>query len=366
MDKILVNSRSVRKNKSWKANQKTCKKMYGRARNLVVKAKLGKLVMCKGTSKEQENNAFSNEKVMETNAFANGGSLTAEKLLELLKEKKLTGMSGNGFPVAKKIESFLEAKSARKILLINAVECEPGLVHDEWLLQNHREEIQAGARMVAEALGIEAITLASKLELPEQGKIRMCKVPARYPMGEEHILIQQVLGIPLEKSQIPVQHGILVMNVQTIYQIYQMVMGSDRPGHYVTLVNLENGEAYVEFAEGGANIKEMLKKWGAVTACYAGRGIMAAHPVNDTECFDGTISMVAVGSAVEASNQNSCKGCGKCVHVCPMKVNVREIVKRKEADPCADVSGLGLDRCLHCNTCSYYCSAHKNIAEYLE
>ena len=76
-------------------------------------------------------------------------SLSRAGLIQLCKESGLTGRSGNGFEVSRKLE-MLRKKNG--ILIINAVECDPGLVTDSWLYRNRKYHIEQGARLLKEAL----------------------------------------------------------------------------------------------------------------------------------------------------------------------------------------------------------------------
>ena len=190
-------------------------------------------------------------------------------------------------------------------------------------------------------------------------------MPARYPMGEEHILIQQLLGKKLQKQCIPAKEGILVMNVQTLLQIYFCAMGNHASGRLITTVNIDNGEATVAYIEYGTNIKEYIKEqYGNVKNCYAGGGIMSAHQVSEKECFDAQVSFVAIGHAIVQEFDEKCKGCGRCSKVCPMGIDVRKLVKAKENK--GMVSEDYVSQCIHCNSCSFVCAAHKNIPEFLK
>jgi electron transport complex protein RnfC len=196
-----------------------------------------------------------------------------------------------------------------------------------------------------------------------------CVVPAKYPMGEEHLLIKQVLGKTLQKDEHPTDAGILVMNVQTAYQVYCLLTDQYHNGRYITLADLNSGDARVEYVKRGENIKEKLMKCfprDTDDDYFAGSGILSAHVIEDDEIFSDEISFAAIGNTTDISNNVACKGCGKCNRNCPAGVNIKKIVKRKEANLQADITDLGTENCIHCGSCTFFCRAGKNIAEYLE
>lgn len=361
MDRMLLNQKTVSDRKSIRRIQRQSKKIYGKGKS-ILKTKIGKLVkLVAGEKRNIQAGAIRQPDL--------------EELQKLLEEAQLTGMSGNGFLVGVKIERILQKKSPR-ILIVNGVECEPGLIHDRWLMKYCREQISSGIQILQQALSFDRCILAYSMDREEQRsrrkkkrteKFEVCHVPAVYPMGEEHFLIKQVLGIEIPKEEHPVNHGILILNVQTVLQIYNIVSGTYEKGRYLTAANLDTGEATVIYAAGGEKIRQRLQKMYPMntdTNCFAGGGIMRAHEITDEDVFTDQICFVAVGSPTEISNTQPCKGCGKCNRKCPAGVDIREIVKRREKDIRADISGLGLENCVHCGCCAFFCRAGKDTAAY--
>lgn len=360
MDRMLLNQKTVSERKSIRRIQRQSKKIYGKGKS-ILKTKIGKLVKTvAGEKRDIQAGAIRQPDL--------------EELQKLLEEAELTGMSGNGFLVGKKIERLKQRKSAG-ILIVNGVECEPGLIHDRWLLEHYREQINGGIQILQQALSFDRCILAYSMDREEQRrrkkrkteKYEVCHVPAVYPMGEEHFLIKQVLGIEIPKEEHPVEHGILILNVQTVLQIYNIVSGTYEKGRYVTVANLDTGEAKVIYAIAGEKIRQRLQKIYPVNASagyYAGGGMMRAHQITDEDVFTDQICFVAVGSPADISNKQPCKGCGNCNRKCPVGVDIREIVKRREKDIRADISGLGLEKCVHCGSCTFFCRAGKDTAAY--
>jgi Na+-translocating ferredoxin:NAD+ oxidoreductase RnfC subunit len=360
MAQVLINKKTLRSRRELKKNKKNSKKLYGKERAKEIKNFLGKFVQLKDVEVHTEKR------------LANPINITSiESFLNLLRDKKLTGMSGNGFSTAKKIETFLSSDAKRKILLVNAVECEPGLLHDEWLLQNHLSEIVEGVKKIKSILNIKDSIIATKcaIQLPNnEPGISLYKVPAKYPMGEEHLLIHQILDSDLYKKSIPADNGILVLNVQTVYQIYKILDGTYDGGKYVTLADIDHGDAVIAYVYKEDRIQDVLfKHFGNMgMAEYAGSGIMDASVVTVDAVFDNKISFAAIGTPANLSNENPCKGCGGCSKRCPAGVNVKIIVQRREKDWNADISGLGAEKCLSCGTCTYFCRAAKDVAAYVK
>ena len=360
MDRMLQNHKEVMSRKALRRIQKQSIREYKGGKS-ISKTKIGKIVERKG---------------VQEHVYIPTGSLSKHSVSDLitaLKNVHLTGMSGNDFPVSEKIERILKCPS--RILIVNGVECEPGLIHDRWLLENAWAQIKSGIETLQEMVGFQRCILAYSMKRTQpknkrsENTFEICHVPARYPMGEEHYLIKQLLGTEIKKEEYPVDKGILVLNVQTIFQIFCVLAGAYQNGRYITAANMNTGEASVVYVERNANIKQKVREIFAERAelpCFAGHGMMYSHEVTDTEVFLDSTCFVAIGKPANITNQNACKGCGRCNRKCPSGVRIREIVKRREKNMQADISDLGLENCIHCGSCTYFCKAGKNTMAYFD
>lgn len=367
-ESIIVNKRMVSRNPNMKnAIKETFRKYEGEPRGLlsrifkkdssVIKNKLGKFVIDVTGPCDTKQYAFSDM------------DISAEKLIEMCKGAFLTGMSGNGFPVFRKLETFCKANTREKTLIINAVECEPGLVHDQWLIENYFEEVIRSASWLARTIGIKRVIIAAKkfpdvqMKLPEE--VVTVKVPTVYPMGEERILIKQLTGKELNKEDIPSAKGILVMNIQTLLQVNMAAAGKQNKGRFVTLADLDKGRAFAKYVREGEDICQILMDaFGKREYLLKGNGVMGATYVTRGDRIQMSTSFLGVSSKVAQGDvTNRCKGCGRCSKVCPMGINVKNMIGAAERGKEIDPAALGIDRCIGCRGCSYVCPACKNPQE---
>lgn len=80
-----------------------------------------------------------------------------------------------------------------------------------------------------------------------------------YPLGEEHLLLQRILGVSLDSREIPAEHGILVFNVQTVLMIgYAAVSGRKTPFRYLTAATLITDVARIVRAPLGMDAGKIL------------------------------------------------------------------------------------------------------------
>lgn len=362
MNGAMINKKAVRKNKAMKAAQKAAKKRYGRVRMTSPKARILKVVQLK--SEELVSFVSDVSTVLQQNATVD--SLSAEELIAKLRVENLAGLSGGGFSTADKLESFFKSNAAKKYLIINGVECEPSLLHDEWVLNHDFEEVKRGIQIVKSVFFFEKSYLASKLpEVSTNGSISYIQVPNRYPMGEEKQLIKTVLGVELSKEEIPAQKGILVMNLQTVLMIGRIICNSDRKNvRFLTAANLEEGTAVVVEAPMGMKAKVIAEKMfpGEPNICIGG-GSLNAHPLTADEEIDAMTGFIGKGACLTYDPASKCKGCGGCTANCPAGVDIKSIIRAAEKGQTSGFEAYHPEKCIGCGACSYLCRAGKNTME---
>jgi Na+-translocating ferredoxin:NAD+ oxidoreductase RnfC subunit len=356
----VINKKSVKQNRELKRVQKRNKKAYGKIRCKLPKASIPKLV--------SRNEGVKYINLTENNRLEAGTThiQSADELIVLLKKAGLKGQSGNGFPTADKLQAFNESKVENRSILINSVACDPGLIHDEWLLDHQMDSINKGIEVLQEIFQVRDVVLAvKKREANLQGNYQVKYVPDRYPMGAERILIQQVFGKNIEDNAHPAERGILVLNVQTVWAIGQIVLGTYEPGgQYITVLNMRNGDGVVAKVQRGMSISDIAMKalgCAEINGLFAGSGIMMARPIGKEASVDDKTFFIAVGENVIYDDVVKCKKCGRCTRNCPAGLQVMKMVNKLQRDIHADLSEYSPERCLKCGTCTYFCFAGKNV-----
>ncbi len=366
---MLINKKDVRRNKSLRRNQRLDKK-ENRDRKLdkksMLKRNIHKLI--------QLSSEVPLGKTMELSKIDNTliRIPTQSEFITSIKQAGLTGMSGNGFPVADKISTYLSSKAplGEKTIIINAVECEPALLHDSWLLRNKRDDLIKALSLLKEILMPDRVILATRGKKEwvfDEDGLEVIRVPMKYPIGEEHILIHHLTGTELLNGIVPATKGILVLNIQTVYQMYRIINHCYDGGHYITLANLKTGEGRVAYVDDKVEITNLLeqafdKQTGFL---FAGGGISSAEEIKGETYFTNTTTFAGIVNTLTISNDNSCKKCGGCSKKCPVGISVKEIVLEREKNMAADIHKWKPERCIHCQTCTYYCIAGKDVSSYV-
>lgn len=142
----------------------------------------------------------------------------------------VVGAGGGGFPTHRKLSHPCE------IVIANGAECEPLLGNDTFVMEREAQDIVLGLSLAMEATGAKKGFIALKAKHPEaeaalrgavQGKenIRIFLLGDYYPAGDEFLLVREVTGRIVPEGGIPLNVGVVVLNVETLRNIAQAVRG---------------------------------------------------------------------------------------------------------------------------------------------
>lgn len=149
------------------------------------------------------------------------------ELKQVMKDAGLVGDGGAGFP------SYAKLAEGADTLLINGSECEPLLYTDYILMKREMPMILAGIQSVIWSLGIKRCLFcvkehtAKRLSLSDGDQlganISVKVMPNVYPIGDEISLIYQATGRLVRPGSLPISKGVLVYNVETMYNLGRAV-----------------------------------------------------------------------------------------------------------------------------------------------
>lgn len=151
-----------------------------------------------------------------------------EALKKTARENGIVGAGGAGFPAYAKMTDKAE------IVILNCVECEPLLKLHRQLLAEYAGEIVSMLDEVREIFGAKEAVIGIKSEyvttitalkevLKDHDRVRIQEVRAAYPMGDEVVLIYEATGRVVPPGGLPADKGVVVYNVETMYNLYRAV-----------------------------------------------------------------------------------------------------------------------------------------------
>ncbi len=292
--------------------------------------------------------------------------LSPEMVLERIEANSVYGLGGGGFPTAEKIKTVLSSNVKKKFLIVNAVECDPGLVHDKWLLRGRSEDIYKGIRAISHCMNFSDIFLAVKntegFSFPDD--VRIHKVRNYYPVGFEKTLIENVIGRKIPADFIPAKLGILVLNVQTVLAVYEAVfLNRKADAKYITVASLKAGTAAVVRVKSGQRIMDILEAvYPDGYPVFTGGGIMQAHMAEEDEVVRKDTNFIAVSDIPRYKESPLCSNCNACTTSCPQGLIVQRIAELVDKKKYENVKKYRPEKCINCGLCSYVSLCGKNLS----
>lgn len=301
----------------------------------------------------------------ESAAESTGCIPSCGEILRRIEKNNVFGMGGAAFPVAKKIRMAMESEAPDKYFIVNAAECDPGLIHDKWLLKNRSAEIVRGIEILQKCIPFKSVTVAAK-DFAGYAFAEIAtsyKVSDFYPAGAEKILVRHVLKTaPADK--IPAACGILVLNVQTVYAIFEAVLYDRRADtRFLTVADLNKGTGRIVRVKLGTSVRETAQKiLGHAAIVYSGGGIMNARLSDDNDVIGEKTNFLAAGQ-VKGLREAVCSQCNFCSAYCPASLHVRKIAHFVDAGKMDQALRLHPEKCMECALCSAVCLAGRNQAK---
>ena len=307
-------------------------------------------------------------------------SMAPADLARKVAEAGVVGLGGATFPSAVKLALGLRSKITQ--LIINGSECEPYLSCDDRLMRDSPEGIIGGIRIMLHATGAtealvgiednkpEAIAAMRKAAAP-YSEIRICPVPARYPMGSDRQLILELAGKEVPSDARAADVGVIVHNVGTAFATRQAIH-EGRP--LVSRLMTLNGDAMANPGNYEVLVGTMVSDLIAFSGGYksqAARLIMGGPmmgsviPHAHVPVVKGTAGILAFTAAELAEEDaRNCIRCGSCIRACPMGLLPLEMANNIRADKLDGAEQLGLGDCISCGCCSYVCPSRIPLVQY--
>jgi Na+-translocating ferredoxin:NAD+ oxidoreductase RnfC subunit len=259
-----------------------------------------------------------------------------ENLVRLVQQAGVVGAGGAGFPTYKKIDATVET------VIANGAECEPLFYKDQALMEHHAAEIVDGMLHVMRHMGARRGIFAVKGKHKEAIRSIGAQLPANvslfemddvYPAGDEYEVVFHSTGRLIPAGGLPLDIGMVVQNVETLYNVHRAVGGHPVTHSIVTVHGsvrrpitawLPIGMSYRDVLEvaGGATIDDFVLLDGGA---MMGKVVTDSSPV--TRVSSGVIviprdSTLAVRKsqseqAFKRFGKSACDQCSLCTEMCP-------------------------------------------------
>ena len=265
-----------------------------------------------------------------------GAAADAPAVLQRIAAAGIVGMGGAGYPTATKIR---EARAGDADIVIgNGMASEPDASADRTLLHDHADAVVAGLEVVARCLGgarpILAVPLGSGLEAPA------VELLAGPDGGEERRLVERLTGRRVPRSAYPTDVGVLVLNVATLFAVFEAVAHGRAPRRRI--VTVAGTDAWVTI---GTPLADLPLPAGGRPLRIG--GALTGRPAPPDALVEATTFSVAPAPPPALP----CIRCGHCAGACPAALlpdKLHTAFENGGADPSAW-------NCIECGACTAAC-----------
>lgn len=319
------------------------------------------------------------------------------ELISIVKANGVAGAGGAGFPTYAKLD-----KRANTIIL-NCAECEPLLKVHRQLLQKYAYEIMSTFDMMAKSVEANNVIIAVKeaytktveavkSNLDSFPNLELKLLPEIYPMGDEVVLIYETIKKIVPPGNIPIDIGVAVFNVETVFNIYKAITKQE-PVYtkYLTIAGEVKTPVTVKVPI-GMSVEDVIALAGGTVIdnpVYIMGGPMTGNIVNSYDTITKTTNAILVlpnnhnvinrkltNTSIDMKRAMSvCCQCEMCTDLCPRYLLGQPITPHMFMR--AATSGVTQDLapfldtmfCCSCGICEMYAcpqdlSPRKLITEY--
>ena len=303
---------------------------------------------------------------------------STDEILNAIREAGIVGMGGAAFPGNVKA---LSALGNVDTLIANACECEPYITADDSLLRTNPEHVLEGMQILGGLLKPQRIVLAvedNKAEaiekirgmLADYAPIELAVLPTRYPQGAEKQLVQALTKREVPPGKLPVSVGCAVFNVSTFAAIYRAVkLGIPLTQRIVTI----SGEAIAEpqnfIVRIGTSFHDLIEVAGGLHDKT--ERVISGGPMMGVAQSDLSVPVVKATNSIlcllkdenGAAENPVCLRCGKCVGVCPMRLQPLYMYRFANAGRADELQRLNVLDCIECGSCAFTCPGKLPLVE---
>ena len=272
------------------------------------------------------------------------------------------GMGGSMFPTSIK----LGAAKRIHTLIINAVECEPGIQIDEALMMHAPDTVRSGIDALRQALSIKRFALALKQPSVAHGMpfatacgAELLRMPDRYPGGAEKLLVARLEGRMPPAGQLPAAIGYLVFSVASLWALGRRLQNGEpsilRPLSLVTRRQTRN--LLVPVGTPVGHVLDACKVAVDPGDLIIAGGLMMGRRVDrQSPVLKGTNALFVQPAGERlAKPEQPCIACGSCFDVCPLGLHPIGMADRIRARAQSRALDAQLDECFLCGACSAVC-----------
>lgn len=295
-------------------------------------------------------------------------------IIPAIKNAGICGLGGAFFPTHVKLSIKPEQKC--DCIIANGAECETHLTCDHRLMLENPVRVVDGLRAAMRAINVKEGIIAIEDNKPDaieamrkacQGRegVRVQVLKTKYPQGGEKQLIEAVTGRQVPSGGLPIQAGVIVMNVATCAAVADAVIdGKPLVERIVTVTGAVRQPANLRLRIGTIT-EDIIGECGGFSGdvgkvIFGGAMTGMCAPNTSIPIAKATGGILVLDKQDAASvEEGPCLRCGKCVEVCPIGLHPLKIKIAADADRIDECKRLHVMDCTLCGSCSFICPAHR-------
>lgn len=295
-------------------------------------------------------------------------------IIPAIKNAGICGLGGASFPTHVKLSIKPEQKC--DCIIANGAECETHLTCDHRLMVENPVRVVDGLRAAMRAINVKQGVIAIEDNKPDaieamrkacQGRegVRVQVLKTKYPQGGEKQLIEAVTGRQVPSGGLPIQAGVIVMNVATCAAVADAVIdGKPLVERIVTVTGAVREPANLRLRIGTIT-EDIIGECGGFSGdvgkvIFGGAMTGMCAPNTSIPIAKATGGILVLDKQDAASvEEGPCLRCGKCVEVCPIGLHPLKIKIAADADRIDECKRLHVMDCTLCGSCSFICPAHR-------
>lgn len=300
-----------------------------------------------------------------------------EYIINIIKNAGVVGGGGAGLPTHIKTDTTVDT------VLVNGASCEPLLMSDPYLIENSGKKMLQGVVAMMDATqanrGIVCLKSKHKAALKsirtvvaefDDPRIEIFELENFYPIGDEHVLVHEVLGRTIPQGKLPLHVGAVVSNVETFYNIGLALDNIPVTDRYLTVFGAVKTPMVIR-ASVGTRVSEVIEYAGGATIedyVVVDGGPMMGRVISDinnpiTKTTSGILVLppehnvvarkIMAPQQVRKMTTSICCQCTLCTELCPRFLLGHDIQPHKLTRISADniVDNKEAHKALLCSEC---------------
>lgn len=262
-----------------------------------------------------------------------------EEIKTKLQMSGIVGAGGAGFPAYGKLNAGADT------IILNCAECEPLLRLHRQLLARKSVEVISALSEIGKALGVQRCIIGIKGSykstldaitpiVENYDNVEIKRLREVYPAGDEVVLIYQATGRVVAPGALPISQGVIVYNVETVYNMYRALHEDTPVTEKFVTVTCEVKEPQTVCVPLGTSVQELVRFCGGATVddpVYVSGGAMMGKIVSGGDVITKTTNAILVlpkdHTVVRSKQRNAkvdmrraqsaCCQCHMCTDLCP-------------------------------------------------